>query len=163
RVTQRKLGALVGQAGTGKTTVVGTLVTCPEFRAGGVLMLAPTGKARVRLNRAFRAALARRGVEETASALKPARTIAQFLVAANRYNLRTQTPIVRNDLPTHRQERTVVIDEASMVTTTDLAAVLSALDLTHVERIILVGDPNQLPPIGPGRPFTDLVEYLQSK
>jgi len=163
RATQRKFGALVGQAGTGKTTVVGTLVTCPELRAGGVLMLAPTGKARVRLNRAFRAALARRRVDETASALTPARTIAQFLVATSRYNLRTQTPIVRNDVPTHRRERTVVIDEASMITTTDLAAVLSALDLTHVERIILVGDPNQLPPIGPGRPFTDLVEYLQSK
>jgi hypothetical protein len=49
-----------------------------------------------------------------------------------------------------------------MLTLDDLAAVLFALDLAHVERLILVGDPNQLPPIGVGRPFADLVEYLDS-
>lgn len=48
-----------------------------------------------------------------------------------------------------------------MLTLDDLAAVLHALDLLHVERIILVGDPNQLPPIGAGRPFADLVAYLE--
>lgn len=40
-------------------------------------------------------------------------------------------------------------------------AVLKALDLQHVQRIILVGDPNQLPPIGAGRPFADLVGTLR--
>jgi hypothetical protein len=44
----------------------------------------------------------------------------------------------------------------------DLVAVLEALDLAHVKRLILVGDPNQLPPIGVGRPFADLVSYLES-
>jgi ATP-dependent exoDNAse (exonuclease V) alpha subunit len=54
----------------------------------------------------------------------------------------------------------VVIDECSMLTMDDLYAVLRALDLGHVERLILVGDPNQLPPIGVGRPFADLVGVL---
>ena len=47
-----------------------------------------------------------------------------------------------------------------MLTMDSLYAVLQALDLTHVQRIILVGDPNQLPPIGVGRPFADLVTCL---
>jgi len=36
------------------------------------------------------------------------------------------------------------------------------VSLAHVQRIILVGDPNQLPPIGVGRPFADLVGYLET-
>jgi hypothetical protein len=48
-----------------------------------------------------------------------------------------------------------------MLTMDDLLAVLNTLDLTHVDRIILVGDPNQLPPIGVGRPFADLVGHLR--
>ena len=47
-----------------------------------------------------------------------------------------------------------------MLTMDDLLAILLALDLAHVQRVILVGDPNQLPPIGVGRPFADLVAYL---
>ena len=62
----------------------------------------------------------------------------------------------------HRVQRTVVIDEASMLTLDDLVAVVGALDLTHVQRLILVGDPNQLPPIGPGRPFIDFVGHLEA-
>jgi hypothetical protein len=49
-----------------------------------------------------------------------------------------------------------------MLTEDDLLAVLNALDTAHVQRIILVGDPNQLPPIGAGRPFADLVAYLEA-
>src|SRR5258708_38178062 len=48
-----------------------------------------------------------------------------------------------------------------MVTMDDLVAVLKGLDLAHVQRLILVGDPNQLPPIGVGRPFADLVASLE--
>jgi ATP-dependent exoDNAse (exonuclease V) alpha subunit len=61
----------------------------------------------------------------------------------------------------YKLARTIVIDEASMLTLDDLAALLLALDLAHTQRIILVGDPNQLPPIGVGRPFVDLLVYLE--
>ena len=40
---------------------------------------------------------------------------------------------------------------------------LRALDSGPLRRLILVGDPNQLPPIGPGRPFADIIEWLQEK
>ena len=49
-----------------------------------------------------------------------------------------------------------------MLTMNDLLATLLALDLGHVQRVILVGDPNQLPPIGVGRPFADLVAHLET-
>ena len=49
-----------------------------------------------------------------------------------------------------------------MLTMDDLCAVLMALDLAHVQRLILVGDPNELPPIGVGRPFADLVAHLDT-
>ncbi len=49
-----------------------------------------------------------------------------------------------------------------MLTMDDLWAVLEALDLAHVQRIVLVGDPTQLPPIGVGRPFADFVAHLEA-
>ena len=91
-----------------------------------------------------------------------AQTVAQFLHGCDRYDGERQRPL--HDGPTkHHGHRTVVIDEASMLTLEDLSAVVNALDLTYVQRLILVGDPNQLPPIGPGRPFVDFVAYLRSQ
>ena len=54
--------------------------------------------------------------------------------------------------------RTVIIDEASMLTEEMLAALIQALKGVH--RLILIGDPRQLPPIGAGRPFVDIVKHL---
>lgn len=144
RITTHRLGVLVGRAGTGKTSVLGALVRCKEIAQDGVLLLAPTGKARVRLQRATN---------------HEASTIAQFLYRLGRYDGARQRPLF-SATETHRHEKTVVIDECSMLTMDDLYAVLRALDLGHVERLILVGDPNQLPPIGVGRPFADLVGIL---
>jgi hypothetical protein len=144
RITARRLGVLVGRAGTGKTSVLGALVRCKQLADDGVLLLAPTGKARVRLQRA---------TDHEAS------TIAQFLYRLDRYDGARQR-VRFSSSKTHRKEKTVVIDECSMLTMDDLYAVLLALDLGHVERLILVGDPNQLPPIGVGRPFADLVGAL---
>lgn len=144
QLTTRKLSVLVGRAGTGKTTVLGALLKSKALSAGGVLFLAPTGKARVRL-----------GQKANANAM----TVAQFLYHLKRYDGARQRPRFKGD-DTYRKEKTVVIDECSMLTMDDLLATLLALDLAHVERVILVGDPNQLPPIGVGRPFADLVAYL---
>jgi ATP-dependent exoDNAse (exonuclease V) alpha subunit len=143
-LTTHKLSVLVGRAGTGKTTVLGALLKSTALNASGVLFLAPTGKARVRLSQKANA---------------HAMTVAQFLYQLKRYDGARQCPRFKGD-DTYRKEKTVVIDECSMLTMDDLLATLLALDLAHVERVILVGDPNQLPPIGVGRPFADLVAYL---
>lgn len=149
RITTRKLSVLTGRAGSGKTSVMGALLHCQKLRQEGVLLLAPTGKARVRLEHAA-------GKSQNVHAY----TIAQFLYKLNRFDSKRQRPLFQGE--TYKRERTIVIDEASMLTLDDLAAVLSALDLIHTQRIILVGDPNQLPPIGVGRPFADLVAYLDA-
>ena len=145
-ICSRRLAVLTGGAGTGKTSVVGGLVRCDELQKEGLLLLAPTGKARVRLQ----------GVTGS-----EAMTVAQFLYRLRRYDGARQRPLFEGK-DIYRKARTVVIDEASMLTMDDLYAVLLALDLTHVQRIILVGDPNQLPPIGVGRPFADLIAWLAS-
>jgi hypothetical protein len=146
RVTTRRLGVLVGRAGTGKTTVLGALLESDHLSREGVLFLAPTGKARVRITQK---------TQETAM------TIAQFLYQLGRYDAaRQRSRFLGTDQ--YRKEKTVVIDECSMLTLDDLYAVLTALDLAHVQRILLVGDPNQLPPIGVGRPFADLVAHLET-
>lgn len=145
KITTRKISALVGRAGTGKTSVMGALLRVPKLREEeGILLLAPTGKARVRLSKAAQA---------------EAMTVAQFLYRLKRYDGIRQRPLYEGE-ETYRKEMNVIIDECSMLTMDDLTAVLKALDLGHVKRIILVGDPNQLPPIGPGRPFADFAGYL---
>src|SRR5207237_1965773 len=62
-----------------------------------------------------------------------------------------------------RAAPTVIIDEASMIPMDLLGVLFRALDLNKVNRLILVGDPNQLPPIGPGRPFVDIIAWLEAK
>lgn len=146
RVTTRKLSVLTGRAGTGKTSTLGALLLCEPLQTGGILLLAPTGKARVMLGSA---------------AGSEAMTIAQFLYSLKRYDGERQRPLFEGKDKYHK-EKTVVIDESSMVTMDNLYAVFQALDLVHVQRIILVGDPNQLPPIGVGRPFADLCAHLEA-
>ncbi len=146
RISSRRLTALVGRAGTGKTSVMGAVMLCEQLEKDGILLLAPTGKARVRLGKAANA---------------EAMTVAQFLNRLGRYDGDRQRPLF-SGTEKYRKEKTVVIDESSMLTMDDLVAVLEALDLAHVQRLILVGDPNQLPPIGVGRPFADFVAFLET-
>lgn len=49
RLARSRISALVGPAGTGKTTMLRALCSRPEIKSPGVLLLAPTGKARVQL------------------------------------------------------------------------------------------------------------------
>ena len=49
-----------------------------------------------------------------------------------------------------------------MLTEEQLAATIDAIETTSVDRLILVGDPRQLPPIGAGRPFVDIVQHVKA-
>lgn len=138
-----RLSLLLGPAGTGKTRLLQILCDLPEIRGDGVLLLAPTGKARVQMQRNI-------------DGLK-ALTIAQFLLP-ERFDLETQRYHL-SDAPKAEMAGTVIIDEASMVTEDMLAAVVQALK--GPKRVILVGDHRQLPPIGAGRPLVDLAREFQ--
>lgn len=145
-ITGRKLSILHGPAGTGKTTVLGALFGCEELKQEGVLLLAPTGKARVKLGK---------------MAGSEAFTIAQFLNRQKRFDWERMKPRFSGP-EKYKGEQNVIIDECSMLTEDDLYALLQALDLGHIKRLILVGDPFQLPPIGAGRPFADLCAYIET-
>lgn len=147
----RRFSVLIGPAGTGKTTLLSVLCRHPAIQDEGILMLAPTGKARVRMED-----VARRAGIQSLKAL----TLAQYLSrskppryegAIGRFRLTGQAG--------EKGARTVIVDECSMLTEEMAAALLEALSGVH--RLIFVGDPRQLPPIGAGRPFADVIARLQ--
>lgn len=142
-----RLSVLVGPAGTGKTTLLKVLCEQPEVKKGGILLLAPTGKARVRM--------------ETQIGISGAQTIAQFLVKRKRYDPHTGRYHTARQAEKSDVGQTIIIDEASMLTEEQLGALLDALKVPS--RLVLVGDPNQLPPIGSGRPFVDIVRRVAPK
>jgi ABC-type branched-subunit amino acid transport system ATPase component len=53
-LAESRLSVLIGGAGTGKTTLLALLCKSPQIRDGGVLLLAPTEKARVRMSQAMK-------------------------------------------------------------------------------------------------------------
>jgi len=129
-----RISVLIGAAGTGKTTLLRALCSLDAVKVGGVLLLAPTGKARVRMHEAI-------GQHVGSKAL----TIAQLLVASDRYEPNTSR-YQRSDRDRFGSARTVIVDECSMLTEDALDALLDGLE--GYDRLILVGDPRQLPPIG---------------
>ncbi len=145
----RRLSILTGGAGTGKTSVLKVFLQ-ELARAEGrhpSLLLAPTGKARVRLS---------------TKTGHNAMTIHQFLLkqgwfVASIFALKPESD--RSPF----QATTVIVDECSMIPTDLFGTLLRALDSGPLRRLILVGDPNQLPPIGPGRSFADIIEWLQKE
>ena len=142
------MSVLVGDAGTGKTTVLSVLCSHPDIAAENVLLLAPTGKATVRLMES----VGEEGQNFTAM------NVAQFLIRSGRFDWKnfqyTLSNKIDKDLP-----QTIIVDEASMLTEEMFGALIQAIGT--VKRIIFVGDPNQLPPIGAGKPFVDLVNLLK--
>ena len=56
---------------------------------------------------------------------------------------------------------TYVIDESSMLSLELTAALFRSINWNSVQRLVLVGDPSQLPPIGRGRLFADVIDWLR--
>lgn len=144
-LAESRFSVLIGPAGTGKTSLLSVLCNQQPIKNSGILLLAPTGKARVKL-------------QQSTGIL--AKTLAQFLLRLDRYD--EETGIYRLSTRDKIEAgKTVIVDEASMLTEEQLGALLDALK--GVDRLILVGDPRQLPPIGAGRPFIDIVAHLAHK
>ena len=155
-IYRSRFSVLIGPAGTGKTSLLTAFLSLQEVRNGGVLLLAPTGKARVQIEKRI----------DNAQTC----TLAQFLLRFGRYFPKAGHYRVTNNKRREKKFKTVIIDECSMLTEDQLAATLDAIgattigtteiETTTIERLILVGDPRQLPPIGAGRPFVDIVRHL---
>ena len=138
-----RFSVLTGRAGTGKTLTAKILLQAIKDRGEDVLLLAPTGKARVRLQKMT-------GIE--------AKTIHQFLYK-NKW-MRSDTYTFKKSGGIKVNKSTVLVDEASMIALDLLATLFRAINFHAVKRFILIGDPNQLPPIGPGRALIDIVNWL---
>lgn len=143
----RPVSVVTGAAGTGKTTIIKALVRAIEKTHGSgtsFQLLAPTGKATER-------------VRELTG--KSASTLHSFL--AQRGWL--------NDNGTYRQKgqkreegvKTIIVDEASMLDQDLAAALFRSVNWNVVQRLIFVGDQNQLPPIGRGKVFADIIDWLR--
>ena len=130
RIAGARIALLTGGPGTGKTTTIRALLARLAAAGQSAQLAAPTGKA------------ARRMTEQTG---RDARTIHSALSwQPGAQPLATWGPV-----------DVVVIDEASMI---DLEAMHHVLDtMSSSQRLILVGDPGQLAPVGAGQPFHDLV------
>lgn len=132
--------ALTGAAGTGKSATVTMILKVCEDRELNVALAAPTGKAAMRLNElANRAKL---------TAAPTAMTIHKTLGYQGERWLYHE----KNKLPVD----VLIVDEFSMV---DLPLMSRLLDaLMPSTAVVLVGDHNQLPPVGPGAAFRDVIE-----
>jgi exodeoxyribonuclease V alpha subunit len=122
---------LCGGAGTGKTTAVRAILAASEAGSAGA------GAAHPQVALAGRAA---KQIADTTG--RPAMTVARFLRL-----LDTGKDVPRRGL--------LIVDESSMLDLPSVYRVLSALPLPV--NILFIGDPAQLPPIGPGLPFHRMV------
>lgn len=138
---------LSGAAGTGKTTVIKAILDNIERVHGAgtsFLLMAPTGKAAERIK------------TQTG---KPSTTIHSFL-AKNGWINKNFT-FKRKGGSGSQDVNTIIIDECSMIDLNLYATLFRAINWNSVQRLILIGDPNQLPPIGRGRVFADTIEWLK--
>ena len=135
------LGLLTGSPGTGKTYSLAALVSMLPI--GDVAVACPTGKAADRA----RQALAGYGCYPRVSTI-------HGLLGVQKSDIGEGWGFVHGPgkpLPF----RYLIIDESSM---TDIKLFASlCLAQAHGTHILLVGDPNQLPPVGPGAPLRDLI------
>ena len=129
---------ITGGPGTGKTTVVNGILELYAQMGLRCVLCAPTGRAAKRLTEVT-------GVE--------ASTIHRLLEAS--IDPHTGKLFFQKDESDPLKADAVIVDEMSMVDIQLLGSLLQAVPSTA--RLILVGDPDQLPPVGPGFPFSDML------
>ena len=127
---------ITGGPGTGKTTILNGILSLFDQYGIKSLLAAPTGRAAKRL---------------TEITGKDASTIHRLLEAT--IDPPSGKMFFAKDESNPLKTDAVIVDEMSMVDIQLLCSLLKAIPAG--KRIILVGDPDQLPPVGPGSPFSD--------
>lgn len=154
RLFRFPLSVVTGPAGTGKTTVIEALVRAvrrAEGEGANILVLAPTGKAADRAREIFQGA-----------SLSGVKTITVHSFLASNGWLKDNLTFKRRG-GKQSAVGTLIVDETSMLDLELAAALFRAVDWQQIRRLILVGDPGQLPPIGRGRVFADVLKWLESE
>lgn len=147
KLLRESIAILAGTPGTGKTYTAAAIIRAIVDLHGrhDVAICAPTGKAAVRCTAAMLAS-GLTGIEAT--------TIHRLLgVSRNGHDGEGWGFIAHrgNPLP----QRWIIVDEVSMLDTDTAAALFDAIQ--PGSHVLLIGDPYQLPPVGHGAPFRDLI------
>ncbi len=130
---EHKVVVITGGPGTGKTTIIRSVVELGKKRGATIHLAAPTGRAAKRLSEA---------TDESASTLH---RMLEYSFQQG-FQLNESNPLETDML---------IIDESSMMDTYLLSAVTAALcDEAH---LVLVGDIDQLPSVGPGNVLKDII------
>lgn len=135
---------LTGGPGTGKTTTIRTIIEYFVRRKCDVLLAAPTGRAAKRMEEAT-------GYE--------AKTIHRLLEVSGALEGDEDRPRFNRNEYNPLEADVIVIDEMSMVDIYLLHALLMAI--TPGTRLIMAGDINQLPSVGPGNVLKDIISSGQ--
>ena len=130
---------LTGGPGTGKTTTINTMIQFFESEGLSILLAAPTGRAAKRMTEAT-------GYE--------AQTIHRLLEVNGNPEEESTGGFFRNR-ENPLEADVIIIDEMSMVDLNLMHALLSAV--VQGTRLILVGDVDQLPSVGPGSVLKDII------
>jgi len=132
---EHKVSIVTGGPGTGKTTLLKTLLTVLESQRMRVKLAAPTGRA------------AKRMFEGTGFATETLHRLLEFSPATMGFTRNEQNAI---------QADFIIVDEASMIDVFLMNSLLRAIsDKSH---LVLLGDVDQLPSVGPGNILQDLIE-----
>ena len=134
----RQIMLLTGGPGTGKTTCLRGVLALFEMMGLDTALAAPTGRAAKRLGELC-------GTE--------ASTIHRLLETG--FDPRSGKLVFTKNSYDPLKADAVIVDETSMVDVPLMAALLDALEGDC--RLVLVGDPDQLPSVGPGSLFADLI------
>lgn len=149
QIFRKPICVLSGAAGTGKTTVIKAILDNIERVHGAgtsFLLMAPTGKAAERIK---------------VQTGKQSSTIHSFL-AKNGWLNKNMT-LKRSRGRMSQDINTLILDECSMIDLNLFATLVRSVNWNSVQRLILVGDPNQLPPIGRGKVFADVITWLKAR
>ncbi len=134
------VSVITGGPGTGKTTIIKSLIHIFEAKGYSVILAAPTGRAAKRISETS-------GYE--------AKTIHRLLEVG--YSIEdNEKPHFMRDEDNPLTSDVIIIDEASMIDILLLHALLKAFPPNA--RLILVGDADQLPSVGPGKVLADIID-----
>jgi exodeoxyribonuclease V alpha subunit len=131
---------ITGGPGTGKTTILKTVLTILGQSGIDCVLAAPTGRAAKRM-------------QETCGV--PAQTIHRLLEYTYEEGADVQECVFRRNAENPLAAGAVIVDEVSMLDVFLLKSLLDALKTGT--RLVLVGDKNQLPPVGAGNVMGDII------
>ncbi len=133
-VLNEKITIITGGPGTGKTTIINSIIHLLKKRNLKITLCAPTGRA------------AKRMTESTGFPAKTIHRLLEFNPHKNRFEKNFNNPVIADIL---------VVDESSMIDVQLFSSLLDAIKQNT--KLIFIGDVDQLPSVGSGNVLKDLI------